>query len=128
MNPFSDSKCGMKILFYTRHSSRGVAWVEGYEAIRFVVIMAGGRGERFWPQSRLTRPKHLLPDCGEILAMLAQTVDRLEGLVPPENMFVITNVEQRDAVLESCPSLLPERVIGEPVDATLPQQLGWPLA
>lgn len=76
--------------------------------------MAGGRGERFWPQSRLTRPKHLLPIVGDS-AMLAQTVERLQGLVPPENIFVITNVEQRDAVLESCPSLLPGRVIGEPM-------------
>jgi len=90
-----------------------MAWVEGMNN-RFVVIMAGGRGERFWPQSRLTRPKHLLPIVGDS-AMLAQTVDRLDGLVPTENIFVITNVEQRDAVLESCPSLLPERVIGEPV-------------
>jgi mannose-1-phosphate guanylyltransferase len=81
---------------------------------RFVVIMAGGRGERFWPQSRLTRPKHLLPIVGDS-AMLAQTVERLDGLVPIENIFVITNVEQRDAVLESCPGLLPDRVIGEPV-------------
>ena len=91
----------------------GMAWVE-YMNDRFVVIMAGGRGERFWPQSRLTRPKHLLPIVGDS-AMLAQTVERLDGLVPIENIFVITNVEQRDAVLESCPSLIPERVIGEPV-------------
>jgi len=80
---------------------------------RFVVIMAGGRGERFWPQSRLRKPKHLLPIVGDA-PMLAQTVDRLKGLVPPEQVFVITNIEQRDAVLESCPELLPERVIGEP--------------
>lgn len=46
--------------------------------------------------------------------MLAQTVDRLKGLVPPDRVFVITNAEQRDAVLESCPELLPEQVIGEP--------------
>ena len=46
--------------------------------------------------------------------MLAQTVDRLKELVSPEHVFVITNTEQRDAVLESCPALLPERVIGEP--------------
>ena len=76
--------------------------------------MAGGRGERFWPQSRLTRLKHLLPIVGDS-AMLAQTVDRLDGLIPQENIFVLTNVEQRDAVLETCPSLLPNRVIGEPV-------------
>jgi mannose-1-phosphate guanylyltransferase len=46
--------------------------------------------------------------------MLAQTVKRLSGLVPAEQVFVITNIEQREAVLESCPDLLPERVIGEP--------------
>ena len=90
-----------------------MAWVRNMNN-RFVVIMAGGRGERFWPQSRLTRPKHLLPIVGDS-AMLAQTVDRLDGLIPQENIFVLTNVEQRDAVLETCPSLLPNRVIGEPV-------------
>ena len=80
---------------------------------RYVVIMAGGKGERFWPQSRLKRPKHLLPIVGNS-PMLSQTIDRLEGLVPPERIFVITNAEQREAVLESCPALLPGRVIGEP--------------
>jgi len=81
---------------------------------RFVVIMAGGRGERFWPESRLARPKQLLPIVGE-KAMLAQTIDRLAGLVDSEDVFVITNAEQRTAVLEVCPGLDPEKVIGEPV-------------
>ncbi len=81
---------------------------------RFVVIMAGGRGERFWPESRLARPKQLLPIVGE-KAMLTQTVDRLKGLVDPKDVFVITNAEQRDAVLEVCPDLDPAKVIGEPM-------------
>lgn len=81
---------------------------------RFIVIMAGGRGERFWPESRLARPKQLLPIVGE-KAMLTQTVDRLRGLVDPQNVFVITNAEQRDAVLEVCPDLDPAKVIGEPM-------------
>ena len=81
---------------------------------RFIVIMAGGRGERFWPQSRLKRPKHLLPIVGDA-PMLTQTIRRLEGLVPVDHIFVITNAEQRDSVLETCPDLDPERVIGEPV-------------
>ncbi|MBT63330.1 MAG: mannose-1-phosphate guanyltransferase [Puniceicoccaceae bacterium] len=81
---------------------------------RFVVIMAGGRGERFWPESRIARPKQLLPIVGE-KAMLAQTIDRLAGLVSPQDVFVITNAEQRDAVLEVCPELDPNKVIGEPV-------------
>jgi len=76
--------------------------------------MAGGRGERFWPQSRLTRPKHLLPIVGDS-PMLAQTVARLEGLVPPENVFVVTNREQREATLDACPHLSPEQVVGEPI-------------
>ena len=76
--------------------------------------MAGGKGERFWPQSRLKRPKHLLPIVGDS-AMLAQTIERLDGLVPADRVFVITNAEQRESVLETCPGLLPDRVIGEPV-------------
>ena len=76
--------------------------------------MAGGRGERFWPQSRLKRPKHLLPIVGD-KPMLAQTIERLDGLVPPERILVITNVEQRAAVREVCPQLPAANVIGEPV-------------
>ncbi|MEN8662828.1 MAG: mannose-1-phosphate guanylyltransferase [Lentimonas sp.] len=83
-------------------------------AERYVVIMAGGRGERFWPESRLACPKQLLPIVGD-KAMLTQTVDRLKGLVDPKDVFVITNAEQRDAVLEVCPELDPAKVIGEPV-------------
>ncbi len=81
---------------------------------RFVVIMAGGRGERFWPQSRLHRPKHLLPIVGD-KPMLTQTVERLDGFVPPENIFIITNREQREAVLSVCPSVPAENVVSEPV-------------
>ncbi len=81
---------------------------------RFVVIMAGGRGERFWPLSRLSRPKHLLPIVGDS-PMLTQTVDRLAGLVPAQNILVITNREQVAAVTEAVPSLPRENVIAEPV-------------
>ncbi|MGC9450091.1 MAG: mannose-1-phosphate guanylyltransferase [Oceanipulchritudo sp.] len=81
---------------------------------RYVVIMAGGRGERFWPQSRLSRPKHLLPIVGD-KPMLTQTVERLGDLVPPERVLIITNSEQREAVLEVCPMVPAENVIPEPV-------------
>lgn len=80
----------------------------------FIVIMAGGKGERFWPQSRLKCPKQLLPIVGD-KPLLTQTVERLEGLVPLENILVITNVEQIDAVAEICPMLPPENIVGEPV-------------
>jgi mannose-1-phosphate guanylyltransferase len=80
---------------------------------RFVVIMAGGKGERFWPQSRLRRPKQLLPIIGNS-PMLNQTVERLSGFVPLENVLVLTNDLQRDAVMEVCPQLKEENVVAEP--------------
>jgi len=76
--------------------------------------MAGGKGERFWPQSRLRRPKHLLPIVGD-KPMLTQTVERLGQIVPPERVLIITNKEQREAVLEVCPMLPAGNVVAEPV-------------
>jgi mannose-1-phosphate guanylyltransferase len=76
--------------------------------------MAGGRGERFWPQSRLERPKHLLPIVGD-KPMLAQAVERVASVVAPENVFIITNAEQRAAVLDVCPDVPACQVVGEPV-------------
>ena len=76
--------------------------------------MAGGRGERFWPKSRLRRPKHLLPIVGN-KPMLTQTIERLGTLVPPDRVLIITNREQRDSVLEVCPMVPAENVISEPV-------------
>lgn len=81
---------------------------------RYVVIMAGGKGERFWPASRLARPKHLLPIVGD-QPMLTQTVERLEGMVPMENVWIVTNSEQAAAVREVCPQLPAENVVAEPV-------------
>ena len=81
---------------------------------RYIIIMAGGRGERFWPKSRLARPKHLQPIVGD-KTMLAQTVERVAALVPQENLIIITNAEQRDVILADLPQLSPDQVVGEPV-------------
>lgn len=79
------------------------------------VIMAGGVGERFWPLSRRKRPKQLLDLTGRG-TMIGLTVDRLEGLSTPEETYVITNAEQRDAVVGALSGRVPdENVIGEPV-------------
>ena len=83
-------------------------------ADRYVVIMAGGKGERFWPASRLKRPKHLLPIVGD-KPMLTQTVERLEGFIDASKIFVITNSEQLQGVREVCPMLPADNVIAEPV-------------
>ena len=81
---------------------------------RFVVIMAGGRGERFWPQSREATPKHLLPIVGD-KPMLAQTVDRVSGVVPRENILVLTTRAQREGCLGACPGLPARNIVAEPM-------------
>jgi mannose-1-phosphate guanylyltransferase len=81
---------------------------------RFVVIMAGGRGERFWPQSREASPKHLLPIVGD-KPMLAQTVDRVAGVVPPANIFVITTQAQLAGCRAACTGLPPANIVAEPM-------------
>jgi mannose-1-phosphate guanylyltransferase len=81
---------------------------------KFIVIMAGGRGERFWPESRLKRPKHLLPIVGD-KPMLNQAIDRLGDSVPKENIYIITNVLQAPAIKELCPELPEENIVSEPV-------------
>ena len=77
------------------------------------VIMAGGSGTRFWPVSRKRQPKQLLPITGA-KAMLTETVDRLEGLVPPERTWVVTHALQADGVHQACPDLPAENILIEP--------------
>lgn len=89
--------------------------------------MAGGKGERFWPQSRLKRPKQLLPIVGDA-PLLTQTVERLQGLVPFENVIIITNQEQQAAVEEVCPMLPKENIIGEPVGRDTAAAVGLAMA
>jgi len=79
----------------------------------YAVIMAGGRGERFWPMGRRKAPKQLLSLTGE-QTMLEETVLRLFPLIPPERVIVITNVEFVDQVRSLLP-IPPENVAGEPV-------------
>jgi mannose-1-phosphate guanylyltransferase len=81
---------------------------------QYIVIMAGGRGERFWPESRLKKPKHLLPIVGDG-PMLRQTLDRIGSQIPKANIFIITNVQQEVAVRELCDDLPPENIVSEPV-------------
>ena len=63
----------------------------------FALIMAGGRGKRFWPFSRFSMPKQFLKITGKD-SMLIETVKRLDGLVPPENRVIVINKEHDNLV------------------------------
>ncbi|HUW65458.1 MAG TPA: mannose-1-phosphate guanylyltransferase [Spirochaetia bacterium] len=79
----------------------------------YATIMAGGTGQRFWPLSRRDKPKQFLPLVGE-RTMLQLTVDRLAGLVPRENIMVITGAAYLDAVSGQLPEIPQENVLAEP--------------
>jgi mannose-1-phosphate guanylyltransferase len=81
---------------------------------RHAVILAGGRGTRFWPRSRRRLPKQLLPVVGET-SLLQQTVERLAPLVPPERIWILTNQILREQTLRQVPGIPPRQVIAEPV-------------
>ena len=81
---------------------------------RFVIIMAGGKGERFWPVSREKTPKQLITLLGG-KSFLQQAVDRVLPLVPSKNIFIITNAVQAEAVRKQLPKLPKGNVIGEPI-------------
>jgi len=78
------------------------------------VILAGGRGTRFWPRSRTRTPKQLLNIVGKT-TMLEQTVARLKPLVPPGRIWTVTNADQASALRKQLPAAARNRVLTEPV-------------
>jgi len=86
----------------------------------YAVIMAGGKGTRFWPLSRENRPKQLLAITGEE-AMIRMTVDRILPLIPPERVLVITGASHAEEIKALLPDLPPDNIFVEPVGRnTLP--------
>jgi mannose-1-phosphate guanylyltransferase len=78
------------------------------------VILAGGRGTRFWPRSRTRTPKQLLNIVGTT-TMLQQTVERWRPLIPTERIWSVTNAEQAIAMRQQLPAPARKRVIPEPL-------------
>jgi len=83
------------------------------ERIRVAVVMAGGSGERFWPLSRRSTPKQLLPLTESGQTLLQETVERIEEVIPPERVLIITSAQIRDAAAAAC-SVPGANVLAEP--------------
>lgn len=94
----------------------------------YVLILAGGSGERFWPLSRRTRPKQLLSLFSEE-TLLAATLRRLDGLVAPENILILTNAEQEKGVRAIAKSIPAANIVAEPAKrdtaAAIALGVGW---
>lgn len=79
------------------------------------LIMAGGKGERFWPKSRQSLPKQFLSLTNDGKTMIQLTVERILPLVSLEDIYIATNTNYKHLVLEQLPGIPAENVLCEPV-------------
>ena len=89
----------------------------------YPVILAGGRGTRFWPLSRKRRAKQLLALDGK-QTMIQQTVARLLPMASPKRFWIITNDDLRPAILRQLPKLNPKQILAEPVGRNTAPAIG----
>lgn len=87
------------------------------------LILAGGRGTRFWPRSRKRTAKQVLSFFGE-RTLIQQTADRLKPVVPPERIWVITNDYLRDMIIAQLPEVPKAQIIAEPVQRNTAPAIG----
>jgi mannose-1-phosphate guanylyltransferase len=90
---------------------------------RYALILAGGRGTRFWPQSRRSRSKQVLTIDGE-RSMIQATVDRLAPILPPENIWILTNDHLRKEIIKQLPEVPAKQIIAEPVQRNTAPAIG----
>ena len=87
------------------------------------VILAGGKGTRFWPRSRMRRPKQLLPIVSE-RSMVQETLERLKPLIPPRRVWVVTGADHAEELCEQLPSIPREQIIVEPLGRNTAPAIG----
>lgn len=90
---------------------------------RHAVILAGGRGTRFWPRSRTRKAKQVLPFLGD-KTLIQQTVSRLEEIFPPDNVWILTNEHLRGEILRQLPQVPARQVLAEPAQRNTAPCLG----
>ncbi len=91
------------------------------------LILAGGSGTRFWPSSRRSRPKQLLPLGGDD-SLLHRTVKRISASVPATNVWVCTTEALADDVAVDLPMVPREQILAEPEGRNTAAAIGWAVA
>jgi|SRR5271157_2413131 len=87
------------------------------------LILAGGRGTRFWPRSRKRSAKQVLNVLGE-RTLIQATVDRLAPVIPPERVWVMTNEYLREAIIRQLPEVPKRQVLAEPIQRNTAPAIG----
>ncbi|MCP5109987.1 MAG: NTP transferase domain-containing protein, partial [bacterium] len=80
---------------------------------RYALILAGGRGTRFWPRSRKQTPKQVLPFLSG-RSLIQETADRLSPEIPPERTWILTNEHLRAEIIRQLPEVPRRQVLAEP--------------
>jgi mannose-1-phosphate guanylyltransferase len=91
----------------------------------YAVIMAGGSGTRFWPRSRAAWPKQFLVIGHGDDSLLQRTVARIEALIPPERVFVVTNERHVEATRKQLPRVPADQILGEPAGRNTAPCVAW---
>ncbi|MBO6251138.1 MAG: mannose-1-phosphate guanylyltransferase, partial [Muribaculaceae bacterium] len=92
---------------------------------RYCVIMCGGVGSRFWPYSRQDKPKQFLDFLGTGRSLLQMSVDRIEGIVQPQNIYMLTNEQYAPIIREQFPDMRPEQILLEPCRRNTAPCIAW---
>ncbi len=87
------------------------------------LILAGGRGTRFWPRSRKRSAKQVLNVVGE-RSLIQATVERLAPLIAPERMWVLTNDHLRDIIIRQLPEIPKAQILAEPMQRNTAPAIG----
>jgi mannose-1-phosphate guanylyltransferase len=89
----------------------------------YALILAGGRGTRFWPLSRRRSAKQVLNVTGE-RSLIQGTVDRLAPVIPPERMWILTNHHLRDVIVRQLPAIPRRQILAEPAQRNTAPAIG----
>ncbi len=87
------------------------------------LILAGGRGTRFWPRSRKSSAKQVLNVVGD-RSLIQATVDRLAPVIPPERLWILTNEHLRDIIVRQLPEVPKKQILSEPVQRNTAPAIG----
>ncbi|MEP6537686.1 MAG: sugar phosphate nucleotidyltransferase [Bryobacteraceae bacterium] len=87
------------------------------------LILAGGRGTRFWPRSRRSKAKQVLAFDGD-RSLIQQTVDRLRPVLSPDKIWILTNDHLRDEIVSQLPEVPAAQILAEPAQRNTAPAIG----